>query len=409
LTNIEKLKDGQKIQIEKILDDNVTLHPEISKWRDAYRVDLKLLHSIKTQGQFQDTIFRLKRSDGEGEDLELIVGARRYLHQKLLGTKLEDIPHKVLKLSDKQAMDMAAAENFYREDLNKWEETRVIYDLLTKAKIPVKDVAKKFGYSEETIKHRRTLMKLPRSIREQFEKMDAPLGYAEPITKLSKYPEAQEKLLKEIKEGIGSRYRGIDTVDEANEFVDKVINNIKEKEALLKKYGPCPVCGSKNISKSWNREDRLTCDDCDHSWHKETKEPWKYYQLKQEAEEMGLEIEEPEEGKLKITPKDAAKLLEKQIKEKEAEENEEEEELPGKFRSIISLEALIAPIIKDNIQKVLMRGDTLEIELIEDRDLHFRGLKKDYKAGELARIEHIYGCTIEELHDYYNTRVQALG
>ena len=41
----------------------------------------------------------------------------------------------------------------------------------------------------------------------------------------------------------------------------------------------------------------------------------------------------------------------------------------------------------DNIQKLEIDDDKIEIQLIEGADLRFTGLRKDYKAGEKCRIE----------------------
>lgn len=406
MTETAKLKQGQKIDT-KIIDDNVELHPEISKWRDAYTVDLQLLNSLKTTGQIQNSLFRPINS---GKKYQLISGTRRYLHQKLLGTEWEDIPKTIKQLSDREAYEIAASENFFRQDLNKWEEVRVIYDLLTRAKIPVKELSERLGVSEDSIKHRRTLMKLSSDVRKKLEKMDAPIGYAEPLMKLSKYPEAQMELVEKIEEGLESRWEGVDTIEEAEDFVIKVLKRIEELEEMLKKYGPCPVCNSKKIEQSSYRdEDKLLCRECDHSWHKETKEPWEYYRLKQEAEELGLEITLEAPGEMKVTPKQAAEILKQEIEEKKQAENIEEEDkkedkLAEKFRSWKPLETILAPVIEDNIQKITFRGEEITIELIENPELYFKGLKKIYKSGEQARIEvHSGGYSMD-----FNTQKSAV-
>jgi len=378
----KKLKNGQPIDIEALIDPQVTLHPEIAKWRDVLTVDLKLLHSLRDIGQIQDSIFRPKE-----EQFELIAGARRYFHQKLLGKTWEEVPKKIRELDDKEALLIAAAENFFRKDFNKWEEARVIYTLLTVGKIPVKEVAQQLGVKESYIKNRRHLMTLPKKILDRFEKKDIPIGYARVVMRLSKYPEGQKELLEQIEAGIRNQYSGIRTIERADEFVTNILEKIKKQNELLKKYGPCPKCGGKNISESrWHGdEDKLSCGDCGHGWHRKTKEPWEYYELKQKARDMGFDVEEGPE-KVKLTPKDVADMIGQEAEE-QREEEEEEDKVPEKFRSSVSLETIIAPLIEDNIQKMVVRGSKIEIELIEDPELYFKGLKKNYKTGELARIE----------------------
>jgi len=378
---LDNLKEGKKIDTAKLLDPEVVLHPQISKWRDAITVDLKLLNSLK-DGQIQDTVFRSK--DGK---YELLAGARRYFHQKLLGTSWEDIPKKILDdVSDSRALMLAASENIFRKDFNPWEEARAIVSLTTGGFKP-KDLAKQFGKSEGYIRSRMALMQLPEKIRDRFEKKDIPIGYAEPVKKLDKYEEAQKKLLEKIVEGMSNRYSGIDTIEEADAFVTTILKQIKDKEELLVKYGPCPKCNSKSIGEGW-QNDQLKCGDCNYSWHKETKEPWEYYETKQKLQEMGIKVEEGPET-LKLTPRDVASMVTQKAEEQERLTREEGETLPANFRSKATLLMLLEPMITgDNIQKLEVRDERIEIQLIEGFDVYFNGLRKDYADGvSKARIE----------------------
>lgn len=377
-----ELEEGQKINTAKLLDDEVVLHPEISKWRDALRVDLRLLNSLK-DGQIAPTIFRILK-DGKHE---LVAGARRYFHQKLLGTSWEDIPKDVRELSEKEALLMAASENFFRKDFNPWEEARAINSMLGRGKFSAKTLANKLGVSVSYINNRRALLQLPQKIRQRFEAKDIPIGYSAPLLKLKGLEEAQKALLDKVIAGRESSYYGITTIQEGNEFVTTTLKQVKDMEALVTKYGPCPSCGSKEIKyPGWGDENQLKCKNCDHEWHRETKEPWEYYELKQKAEEMGFEVEEGPE-KVKFTPMEIAKVLEDKAREERIEKGEEEAKLEEKFRSAIPLETILAPLIHENIQKIDVKGSTIEVQLIEDPDLWFKGYRKDYKAGEKARIE----------------------
>ena len=379
---MSELKDGQKIDTQKLIDDEVTLHPEISKWRDDLTVDLKLLNSLK-EGQIQSIIFRLLKSGKH----ELLVGSRRYFHQKLLGTPWQEIGKEIREVSDRDALLMAASENIFRKDFSPWEEARAIGSLLA-GKFTIKDLAKRFGVSDSYIRSRRDLLRLPKKIRNKFEAKNVPMSYASSVLKLETFEEAQVELVDEIVSGLTSGYSGIRTVEKADEFVARVIKRKEDMEALVAKYGPCPKCGSKQIfERGWGDENQLSCRECNHSWHKVTKEPWEYYEMKQKAEEMGYKVEEGPET-VKFTPKEMAEMIKGEAeKQSEEEEEESEEKLPEKFRSWIPLEAIIAPLIADNIQKIDVSGQTLEIQFIENPELSFMGYRKDYKSGEKARIE----------------------
>jgi ParB/RepB/Spo0J family partition protein len=380
---MSELEDGQKINTQILIDPEVVLHPEISKWRDALTVDLALLRSLKSDGQISPTIFRI-RKDGKHE---LIAGARRYFHQKLLKTPWEDIPKDVrTKMTDRQALVIAASENIFRQDFSPWEEARAINSLVVTGNVKPKALAKKLGKSISYIYSRMALLQLPEKIQKRFESKGLAIGYATHVAELSEYPEAQDELVKQIIDGLRSRYSGISKLEEAERFVAQVKKSVADKEALLAKYGPCPACESKDIKESWG-EEHLNCGECGHSWHGITREPWEYYETKQKMEELGFTVEEGLE-KVTLTPKDVATMVQRKAEEKRREEEEKEEELPKNFRSKVPLLTLLQPMIEgDNIQKMEIRDEKIEIQLIEGFDLYFNGLRKDYKAGEKARIE----------------------
>lgn len=378
-------KPGSKLDLKKLLDSNVVLHPTISKWRDAYTFDPLLYKSLE-EGQIGATVFRKV-----GDKFELLAGCRRYLHQKVRKVPWDDLNKDIREnVSDLEALKIAASENIFREDFNPWEEARVINDLLLVGKMKPKAVAEMLGKSEAYVTNRRTLLSLPSTVQKRFEKHDLPMGFAVPVKKLNKLPEQQSELISKIVEGKRSSYNGIHKIEEAERFVTNLLDAIKEHEALLKAYGPCPACGSKDIGEPrWGDDDKLKCNNCDHEWHKGTKEPWKLYELKQTAQEMGFEVDLGE--KLTLTPQDIQRVQEKQEeklrKEKAAEEAKE---FPEKFRSPMLIEEIIMPLIPGNVQTISMDGNKLEIELIEDSELHFKGMKKDYKTGEKGRIEITY-------------------
>jgi len=308
---------------------------------------------------------------------------------------------------------MAASENIFRKDFTPWEEARAINSLLTKGKFSVKDLAKKLRKSQSYISSRRALLQLPKKVRERFEAKDIAIGYATVLRKLKGMDEAQAELLQEVIDGKSRGYSGVRTIEAADEFVTRIKREIKDKEELLAKYGACPKCGSKNIERGY-RDNQLHCEeeDCHHRWHGETKEPWAYYELKQDAQEMGFEIVEEEPGKLKLTPKEVAELIQRKERREQEEREAAEEELPKNFRSKATLLMLLEPmIVGDNIQKLEVRDEKIEIQLIEGMDLYFNGLRKDYadKVNK-ARIETAGWSTDESKknnHAYVNKITKA--
>lgn len=388
MSEIKLPKPGAKLKVNKLKDAEVVLHPNIFKWRDAVTFD-PLLYNSLGEGQIQPIVFRKLK-----DKFQLLAGSRRYFHQKLRKIPWDDI-HKEIRedVSDRDALLLAASENIFREDFTPWEEARAINDLLMVGKMSVKEVATHLGKPQAYVTSRRSLLSLSVKLQARFEKKAIPIGYAAPVKKLAKFPEAQKDLIEKIIAGMASRYGNITTIDDANEYVTKFLHVIKEKQALLNAYGPCPKCGSKDISLSrYGDEKRLMCnnENCSHQWHKDTKEPWKLFELKQEADEMGFTVDVGAET-MTLTPKDVAEIQERNERERLEQEGEAEKVYPEKFRSKVPLEAIILPMLRDNIQKAVVSREGIKLELIESPTLSFTGLKKDYKAGELARIEVNYG------------------
>ena len=377
----------KRLNLEKLKDDHVLLHPEISTWRDKETPDLQMLRSLNNNGQHQAITFR----DLKGRP-QLLAGARRYGHMKLLGWTWEEIDKDIREnVSDRNAMVLALEENLLRKDMSLMEEARAVNSLL-KNKMKIKEIGKLMGKTPSWVSSRKNLFELPKNIRKRFEKNNLEYGYSVPVKKLAHLPEAQKELLNSIIEGKKSSYGGIRKVSDAEDVVTRVLKQVTDLEELLLKYGPCPQCQGKDIVKrGWrDEEEHLVCQNegCGHGWHGLTKEPWEFYELKQNAEKMGITLVEEAPGTMKVTPQGAADMVKREERRLENERKAEEGELPEKFRCKVRLLALLEPLIAgDNIQKLEVRDERIEIQLIEGQDLYFNGLRKDYKAGEKARIE----------------------
>lgn len=48
----------KKLDLSKLKDKHVVLHPEISKWRDMEKPDIQMLRSLNSRGLIQPIIFR---------------------------------------------------------------------------------------------------------------------------------------------------------------------------------------------------------------------------------------------------------------------------------------------------------------------------------------------------------------
>jgi ParB family chromosome partitioning protein len=84
-----------------------------------------LAQSIREKGVLQPL---LVRSLGDGR-YAIVAGERRYRAAQMAG--LTEVPVRVLEISEKEARLLALVENLQREDLNPYEETLGVLDLLS--------------------------------------------------------------------------------------------------------------------------------------------------------------------------------------------------------------------------------------------------------------------------------------
>jgi ParB family chromosome partitioning protein len=164
-----------------------------------------------------------------------VAGERRYRAAKMAG--LAEVPVRVLDLSEKEARLLALVENLQREDLNPYEETLGVLDLLSEelgktreevvgllrqmknAKegrirdnvVPkdaqrVEEIFKALGRMswESFVQHRLPLLGLPEDLRAALEEGALPYTAALELKK-AKDPEARARLLEEAKEGLSLR------------------------------------------------------------------------------------------------------------------------------------------------------------------------------------------------------------
>jgi ParB family protein len=190
-----------------------------------------LAQSIREKGVLQPL---LVRPLGDGR-YAIVAGERRYRAAKMAG--LAEVPVRVLDLSEKEARLLALVENLQREDLNPYEETLGVLDLLSEelgktreevvgllrqmknAKegrirdnvVPkdaqtVEEIFKALGRMtwESFVQHRLPLLGLPEDLRAALEEGAIPYTAALELKKV-KDPETRAQLLEEAKGGLSLR------------------------------------------------------------------------------------------------------------------------------------------------------------------------------------------------------------
>jgi ParB family chromosome partitioning protein len=191
-----------------------------------------LAESIREKGVLQPL---LVRPLGDGR-YAIVAGERRYRAAKMAG--LAEVPVRVLDLPEKEARLLALVENLQREDLNPYEETLGVLELLSeelgktreevvallhrmrdeaRGKVPrnvagnseaqkVEAVFKALGRMtwESFVRHRLPLLGLPEDLRAALEEGTLPYTAALELKKV-KDLEARARLLEEAKGGLSLR------------------------------------------------------------------------------------------------------------------------------------------------------------------------------------------------------------
>lgn len=113
----KRLKSGTHLPLS-------ALHPNPHQPRKRLEGIEDLAQSVKEKGLLQPL---LVRPTGEGR-YEIIAGERRY--RAAVAAGLSEVPAVVLDVSQEEARALALVENLKREDLNPYEETVALLDLL---------------------------------------------------------------------------------------------------------------------------------------------------------------------------------------------------------------------------------------------------------------------------------------
>ena len=353
----------------------VVLNPEIKNWRTS-KIDPDFLRDLESKGQLQPIVAR-KLPNGT---VEVIAGNRRFQHLSKLGKKPEEMDIKIMEnVSDSAALLIAFSENQQRKDLSAIGEARALYSL-KKLKLSIKDIAVKVGMAEGTVRQKIATLDMPKDVQTMINNGNLAPTYCLALRKLRHLPTELTYIARKIADRRG--YDRISNIEGAQEAVQKVLEAEKKQKELLAKYGPCPKCGSERVEvpDSWEKE-KMACQKCKHRWNKKTRDPWQITKLKEQAADLGLSLT-IKDGGAKVEPQALAEIIEERTKAIATAENPN-----PTIRSDKTLGAMLAPLIaKENVLKLKVDGDKVELKLIEGTKLHFTALRKDYRTGEKSRI-----------------------
>jgi ParB family transcriptional regulator, chromosome partitioning protein len=145
----------------------------------------ELAQSIRAQGVLAPLLVR----ELEPEHFEIVAGSRRFRASQL--ARLEQVPVRIVTLSDAEAQLAMAVENLQREDVHPLEEARAFANLLQQ-QYDIATIASKVGRGERFVAERIRLNELIPAVAEAFLEDKITVGHALPIAKLpaSQQPEA---------------------------------------------------------------------------------------------------------------------------------------------------------------------------------------------------------------------------
>lgn len=136
-----------------------------------------LTASILEHGVIQPVLVR--RSDA---GYQIVAGERRWKAAQAAG--LDEIPIRVLELTDAQTMELALVENLQREDLTPLEIARGLQELITHLNLTHEDAARRIGFNRTTVTNKLRLLQLPEQVLGMLERGLLTEGHARALLAL---------------------------------------------------------------------------------------------------------------------------------------------------------------------------------------------------------------------------------
>jgi ParB family chromosome partitioning protein len=137
----------------------------------------ELAESLRTQGLIQPITVR-----PNSEGYEIVAGARRFRAAHL--AEMNEIPVRVVQLSDEQALEWQLIENSQRVDVHPYEEAQGFQRLLDLPGYDVATLAEKTGKSDSLIYTRLALLQLIPEVAEAFQEERITASHANLIARL---------------------------------------------------------------------------------------------------------------------------------------------------------------------------------------------------------------------------------
>lgn len=152
----------------------------------------QLAESIRAHGVLQPILVRRNESGkNRGKEYEIICGERRFRAAKL--ARLQEIPARLVGLSDEQALSVQIVENLQRADVHPLDEAAGFKALMEAAKLEITDIAQRVAKDIRFVTRRLALNNLIIEAQDDLRRERITLAHALEICRLT--PEIQTEAL----------------------------------------------------------------------------------------------------------------------------------------------------------------------------------------------------------------------
>lgn len=198
-----KSADDDEVEAEEVLekDEVVQLRveqigPNQFQPRSIFNEEKikELAQTIHTHGMIQPIVVRVKETEDESDQYEIIAGERRWRAVQSLGW--EEIPAIIRHMNDTETASVALIENLQREELTVIEEAHAYAQLLELHELTQEALAQRLGKSQSTIANKLRLLKLPDEVHDALFNKEITERHARALIPLDE--SIQKKVLKEI-------------------------------------------------------------------------------------------------------------------------------------------------------------------------------------------------------------------
>ena len=158
----------------------------------------ELVDSIRQHGVLQPLLVR-----AAGGGYQLIAGERRLIAARKAG--LQEVPCRVLDLTDQQVSEVALEENLKRQDLNVLEKATAFQNYLKRFECSIEELSRRLSLDRSTVSNMLRLLELPDSVKADLHSDKISGGHARSLLSL-KDGDQQVAICQRIqKEGLSVR------------------------------------------------------------------------------------------------------------------------------------------------------------------------------------------------------------